>query len=530
MLLATLAASTAAYRADARPPESPSAQRKPKKPPRKPAPSKPRAPSAVPAAWHPSEPATVEPPRPITFDLAIDKTTLPNGLRVVLNPEPALPVIALAVAYAAGPKHETQDQQGFAAAAANAMSGFGLSPPSAERLQQLAIRGASLSTVENTDQVVFLDLLPAGALEFGLWFEAERMLKARVTEQALEAQRRRVRAQDQHAMSLHNLAAVQGRVEQLAFEGFFPYEHDCTGQTSLASAPVSNVEAFRSTWYVPENAVIAITGAFDPELAMRAVHRFFRPVPRSAGLPVVNPPPLPDQTNQRSAAIRSELTNNPVLAYGWAVPAHRQPEHDALGMAASILGEGPDSRIVRKLAKARLPVSIAVQLDDRTGPSLLLVALQAANDASLLEARKIVDDEVDALARLGPTTDEMRSLWRDSQQHLFDALGPADQRALRLASLELLHGDARLVYAEQTRPLSISKDDIRKAVARFLSPTRRSMVQANATGRVLERPVAPSAPAPTVTHPGAHHASAAPGAKRKPHTPAKPPAKKRKKK
>ncbi|MBI5536269.1 MAG: insulinase family protein [Deltaproteobacteria bacterium] len=508
----------------------------PKKPAGKPKGNAAAAPA--PASWHPPAPASVDPPHPPPFNLAIDKATLGNGLRVVLNHDPGLPTVTIAVAYAAGPRNEAKDQEGFAQAAAQAMAHAPDAMPARDRLQQMLDRGAVMKSVTTPDEVVFIATLPAGALEFGLWVEAERMRRAQVTEAGLEQQRRSARDRDTAAITLAHLGAARARLEQSVFEGYWPYEHDASSGPGNATLP--QVQAFRQTYYAPNNAVVIITGEFEPDQAIKAVHRHFDDMPRNAQLPVFNPAPLPDQTNQRSAVVRSEQTSSPLFVFGWPVPASRQPEHDALAMTASILGEGEESRLAQKLAKAKLPVSFTVELDERRGPSLLLIAAQGSSDASLLAVRKIVDDEIDSIARLGPSTDEMRRQWRTAESSFLRGLASAEQRAFRLSNLELLHGDARLIHAELARVLAIGKDDIRKAAARFLSPTRRTLVEANAAGRSLQ-PAATPAPKPLAPAPAAHtgpgyNPSAAPtagkpGGKKKPATakPDKPSGKKKKK-
>jgi zinc protease len=404
------------------------------------------------------------------------------------------------------------------------------------RVDQLIGHGAQFNTVTTSDEVMFVDVLPAGALEFGLWLESERLRRGQATDESLQLQRKTARDRDQLALSLSQLGLGRSRLEQLTFEGYWPYEHDPFGAASIAQATLPLLQAFLHDYYVPNNAVLAITGHFNPEEATRAIHRYFDDIPRHPQLPIANPAPLPEQTNQRSATVRSEQTHSSILLLGWAVPAARQPEHDALGMAASILGEGADSRFAQRIARAKLAVSFSVEIDERRGPSLLLVAAQGPSETNLLAARKLIEEEIDALARLGPSTDEMRRLWRQAQTAFLLGLASSDQRAMRLASLELLHGDARLVHAELSRVLSIGKDDIRKAVARLLTPTRRSLVAANQEGRPVDAAATPI-PAPHGAVVPASHGpvSAAPTAKpagKKKPGPAKPdkPASKKKKK
>jgi zinc protease len=49
-------------------------------------------------------------------------------------------------------------------------------------------------------------------------------------------------------------------------------------------------------------------------------------------------------------------------------------------------------------------------------------------------------------------------------------------RAQRLAEFELYWGDAELLLGELDRYMAITKDDIKKAVATYMTPARRSRV------------------------------------------------------
>ncbi|HQP34059.1 MAG TPA: pitrilysin family protein [Polyangiaceae bacterium] len=501
-------------------------------PSRKPGTSKARRPAAGRhAAAHPPAPApsaTLDPPTVPAFSLPIDKTTLPNGLRVVLQPDKSSSAIGVAVVFSAGPRHESKNQQGFSAAVARVLSEAPatLAP---DRVRELTLRGGSLSTSSTPDLVAFVDLVPPGALDFTLWLESRRAAVSSFPATVVEAMRSSQQGFDRLLPVPGQLGPATPPLARMAFEGFWPYEHDASAVD--ASASPETLRDFHHAWFGAENAAVCVSGAIDPDAARALVERHFGQLPRNPQPPAFNPAPLPDQTNQRSAVVRTE-SPRPLMALGWAVPSARQPEHDALELAASILGEGPESRLAQRMSHARSPASFAVEIDERRGPSLFTISLQAADDAALLAARKLVDEELDALARLGPSSDEMLRGWRSAQSGFLRGLQRPEERALRLASLELLHGDARLVHAELARRMSAGKDDVRKAVARFLSPTRRSVVEANAAGRSVETP--PPAPVPAAAAPRPAPAAAtlprgkAPAHKKPPASAPKKPAKPKK--
>jgi hypothetical protein len=145
-----------------------------------------------------------------------------------------------------------------------------------------------------------------------------------------------------------------------------------------------------------------------------------------------------------------------------------------------------------------------VSIDSHRGPSLFTINVDLPAAADVSEAMKLVDEEVDSMARLGPSTEEVVRSWSDAERAFITGLQTHDDRVKHLAQLELLHGDARLIHADLQRILSVRKDDIRKAVARFLSPTRRSVVS-------VQNPVMAPTAAPTAApqhHPRPHPAAA----------------------
>src|SRR5206468_2302309 len=145
-----------------------------------------------------------------------------------------------------------------------------------EHFRLVSSRGGILNGTTNTDRTNYFEILPSNELALGLWLEADRMKSLNVTEANFENQRKVV--QEEYRMSVSNVAyAPSGvRLEELVYQGYWPYEHDTIGSMAdLDGAKLDWVQDFHAHRYGPNNAVLTIAGDFEPEAAMGMIHRYF---------------------------------------------------------------------------------------------------------------------------------------------------------------------------------------------------------------------------------------------------------------
>ncbi|HVZ35189.1 MAG TPA: insulinase family protein, partial [Polyangiaceae bacterium] len=89
-------------------------------------------------------------------------------------------------------------------------------------------------------------------------------------------------------------------------------------------------------------------------------------------------------------------------------------------------------------------------------------------------------DMLSAVARLGQEAPSSSELDRAKSQLEHDyAFGLQSnlRRAIRLGEYELFYGDARLLAGELAQYLAVTPEDVRRAVAEYLVPERRSTVE-----------------------------------------------------
>src|SRR5262249_40424600 len=142
------------------------------------------------------------------------------------------------------------------------------------------------------------------------------------------------------------------------------------------------------------------------------------------------------------------------------------------------LSDGESSRLYKLLVRdLGLLIEVEADLERLRGPDAFTIECKLAKNAKVTDVERRIEAEIDALAKAGPTEDEMKKLRARIEARFLLGLQSNFQRARTLAELELFAGDAGLINSELSRYLAVTRADIQKAVAKHLTPARRSRVE-----------------------------------------------------
>src|SRR5688572_5666955 len=127
-----------------------------------------------------------------------------------------------------------------------------------------------------------------------------------------------------------------------------PYSWTTIGSLAdLNAAAMEDVQDFFRTYYVPNNASLAIAGDFDPAQARAWVERYFGSIP--AGRPIERPRPDPVQLTGERRVVLEDRVQLPRLYVTWPTVADMQPGEAELEVLAYILGGDRSSRLPQRL-------------------------------------------------------------------------------------------------------------------------------------------------------------------------------------
>ena len=127
-----------------------------------------------------------------TFQLPptpLEEFTLANGLRVVLSPDRAIPVVSIAVYYDVGSRNEKEGRTGFAHLFEHMMFQGSENVPKAAHFQYIFNAGGTMNGTTSTERTNYFETLPSNYLPLAFWLESDRMRSLKVTQENLDNQR-----------------------------------------------------------------------------------------------------------------------------------------------------------------------------------------------------------------------------------------------------------------------------------------------------------------------------------------------------
>jgi predicted Zn-dependent peptidase len=418
------------------------------------------------------------------FGLSIQRASLDNGLKVVMNPDHSAPTVAVSVTYGVGSSSEVETRTGFAHLFEHMMFQGSKHAKKGEHFTLISDRGGTLNGTTNSDRTNYFEVLPASELELALWLESDRMRWLAVTPENFENQRAVV--QEEFRMRIQNQAYVPGtiRLAELVYQGYAPYSHPTIGSMAdLDAAKFEWVKAFHDQHYAPDNAVLTIAGDFEPDQAMALVEKYFAQAERKNVPRLVFAPP-PEKPNAGRATVEDINARTPGFMFGFLIPPSRTPEHYALEMATLILTGGESSRLYKQLVHDRAVAErISAWTDDHRGPDQFSVMGVLTDKGKLSDVEAAVDAALAQLRKAPPTVQELDKAKRQLRSSFVFGLQTNNGRAIQLGEFESYWGDARLLSHELSQYLAVTPEAVQKAAARYLTAERRSLVEVLPTAK-----------------------------------------------
>jgi zinc protease len=415
--------------------------------------------------------------------LEIEDYTLENGLRVVLNPDNAIPVVSVAVYYNVGSRNERDGRTGFAHLFEHMMFQGSENVPKAGHFQYIMKAGGTMNGTTSSERTNYYETLPASQLPLALWLESDRMRSLAVTQENLDNQREAVKEEKRLRYDNQPYGQIFDMINEMIYKNFANSHSTIGSMEHLDDATVEDVQEFFRVYYAPNNAVIALSGAFDPATAKELIQTYFGDIP-SQPLPPALDVSEPAEVAATYREWEDKLAPFPAFLIGWKIPERRTPEFNALYLAGKVLYDGESSRLYQKLVKGSESV---IQLfgftDERRGPSSIFIGAIPKPEEDLSEIRETIMEEIRDLATHGPTAEEMEKIENQLLNDTVRQRQSSMSRAQQIAEFALYDGDPTLINSELDELLSVTAEDIRMAAAHYLNTDNRALLDVVPAGK-----------------------------------------------
>lgn len=415
--------------------------------------------------------------------LDIEEYRLANGLRVVLNRDESVPVVAVAVYYDVGSRNEREGRTGFAHLFEHMMFQGSANVPKAGHFQYIMKAGGTMNGTTSSERTNYYETMPASQLPLALWLESDRMRSLAVTQENLDNQREAVKEEKRLRYDNQPYGQIFDIITSMIYKNFANAHSTIGSMEDLDDATVEDVQEFFRMYYAPNNAVLTISGSFDPATAKELIEKYFGDIPAQPA------PPSIDVTEPAEVADDYREWHDPhaplpAFLMGWKIPQRNTHEFKALYLAGKLLYDGDSSRLYQKLVKGDESV---VQLfgftDERRGPSSIYIGAIPKPEEDLSKIRTVIMTEIENIGAHGPTADEMQKLHNQLLNDSVRLRQSSMARAQQIAEYALYDGDPNLINRELEELLAIRPDEIRKAVSEYLNTENRSLLDVVPAGR-----------------------------------------------
>jgi zinc protease len=411
-----------------------------------------------------------------SFEVPFEVYRLDNGLRVILSEDHSSPTYSIEVVYDVGSRNELPGQTGIAHLFEHMMFQGSEKVGKGEHFILIQNNGGSMNGTTSPDRTNYFATLPSNQLDLGLFLEADRMRSLDISESNFENQRETVKEERRRSYDNVPYGRTFLAVGETAYESF-AYSHPTIGSMEdLDAATLADAEAFFRQYYAPNNAVLALVGAFETEEALAKIEEYFGEIPSQlspAELYLVEP----EQTEERRLLIEDTFARLPRLDIAFKGPAGNTGDWYILAVLADVLGEGQSGRLYQRLVlDQQVALNVRARLDERRGPSLFRISATPAPDVELevLEAR--IYEELDNLKAELVEDWEIEKVHAQIERRNAQELLSTRARAHALAENTVFYNEPGLINTFQQRYESVSKEGVRSAAQFYLKEINRTVV------------------------------------------------------
>jgi predicted Zn-dependent peptidase len=287
----------------------------------------------------------VGPERPFQLAPRVERT-LPNGLRVIVARQAAVPKVTITLTVLSGYANDPADLTGLAQVTSEIIQEGTSTRTSKEIRKQMFAMGGSLSAAVSQD---YTALVVRGLAEF--MPRLVELVADVAMNPTLPAEEIAILKQ-QHlqgvAQSKSSPQFLANRTFRRALFGEHPYARTSESEQSIAAIDRAKLETFHRTYYRPNNAFILIVGAVDPEATIAAVQKAFGPWAKG-DVPKPTFPAAPTLTDRKVYFVQRPNSIQSSIALGNVAVKRSDPRWYDVSLANTIFGGAFNSRIIRNI-------------------------------------------------------------------------------------------------------------------------------------------------------------------------------------
>ncbi len=406
----------------------------------------------------------------------ITEYTLPNGLRVLLFPDPSKPTVTVNITYLVGSRFEAYGETGMAHLLEHLV--FKGTPCHRNVPQELTEHGANPNGTTWFDRTNYFETFAASDenLTWALDLEADRMINSYIAKSDLESEFTVVR--NEFELGENDPGSIlEERVLSTAFL-WHNYGHSTIGaRADIENVPIERLQGFYRKYYQPDNAVLVVAGKFDPAKTLKLIEDKFGRIRRPARTGDMKIWPTytldPTQDGEREVTLR-RVGDTQALTVAYHVPAGSHPDFAAVDVLTRVLGMQPSGRLYQALVAPHLAANAFAYNYRLREPGVLLAAVQVRKEDPIAPAREALLGALAEMVTKPATDEEVARAKAEILKNTELLINNSERVALTLSEWASM-ADWRMLFIHRDRVKQVTAADVQRVAAAYLKPSNRTL-------------------------------------------------------
>jgi predicted Zn-dependent peptidase len=397
--------------------------------------------------------------------------SIENGLRVLVHEDKSTPLVAMNLLYNVGSRDENPEMTGLAHLFEHLMFGGSLNIPDYDTPLQLV--GGENNAFTSNDITNYYLTLPAENIETGFWLESDRMLELDFSQKNLDTQKNVVIEEFNQRYINQPYGEALLKLKPLTYK-IHPYRWPTIGMdiTHIENTDLEQVRSFFFSHYAPNNAILALTGNIDFELAFKLAQKWFGPIEKrkiqSRNLPVE-----PEQTQERIMTIERDVPST-ALYKAWHISQRNSMDFYTLDLITDLLAGGESGRLHTRLVREKKLFSeINAYITADLDPGLIIVQGKLMKNIDIQYAEESVNLVLNDLQNGNIMKDEIEKVKNKFESSTVFSNTSILNKAANLSFFELL-GNPGLINTEVDAYRNVTQEMVIEATRKYFIPSNCS--------------------------------------------------------
>jgi len=334
---------------------------------------------------------------------SLTQITLSNGLKVFLKEIHTAPIISSWLWYRVGSRDEVQGRTGISHWVEHMQFKGTPQFPANILDKSISREGGSWNAFTYMDWTAYFETMPADKIDIALRLESDRMVNSQFDANEV-ASERTVIISEREGSENEPMFLLGEAIQQSAFR-IHPYHHEVIGDMAdLHTMTRDDLYSHYRTFYVPNNAVMALAGDFDTQTMLARIKELFEPIPGG-----IEPTRLAREEPMQKGEVRLSVEEPGGTSYVqvcYRFPSASHPDFFPLSVLDSLLA-GPSnlnmfsggisnktSRLYRALVDKELAVSAHGGAQATIDPFLYSITMTVHPKRKPEEALVALDKEI----------------------------------------------------------------------------------------------------------------------------------------